>query len=51
MLSRNNDAEQEPIEQGKILENMLKTWKIANRKLWLEELEMSSWADLVKDKI
>jgi len=30
---------------------MLKAWKIANRKLWLEELEMSSWADLVKQKI
>jgi len=30
---------------------MLKTWNIANRKLWLEELELSSWADDIKLKI
>ena len=43
MLARNNGiplSHDDPMENSKILENMLKNWKVENKGAWIKDMGM-----------
>ena len=47
MLARTQDKGKDERSNGDVLSEILKSWNIANKNLWLKEFDMIEWANSI----